>query len=165
MSYCWTLTCRQCGENFGSYPKRGRNSSAVYPRFCGMACYRADQAVETQTRRARKAKESAVAEAATPEKPKTIRVPAYFYIDHLERDLDTPADLGSSKTHAIIAVDDPHLGELLDDAEHYAHPSGPDACGRGLIMSAKATVRAIRNVIGWDDAEPAIKRLRKEATR
>jgi hypothetical protein len=130
-----------------------------------MACYRADQAVETQTRRARKAKESAVAEAATPEKPKTIRVPAYFYIDHLERDLDTPADLGSSKTHAIIAVDDPHLGELLDDAEHYAHPSGPDACGRGLIMSAKATVRAIRNVIGWDDAEPAIKRLRKEATR
>lgn len=100
-----------------------------------------------------------------PMKTKTIRVPAYFYIDHLERALDTPADLGKSKTHATVAVDDPHLGELLDDAEHYAHPSGPDACGRGLIMSAKATVRAIRNVIGWDDACPAIKQLRKEVGR
>jgi hypothetical protein len=98
-------------------------------------------------------------------KPKTIRIPDRFYVDHMERALDTPADLGKCKTHAIVSVDDPHLGELLDDAEHYAHPSGPDACGRGLIMSAKATVRAIRNVIGWDDACPAIKELRKEATR
>ena len=95
-------------------------------------------------------------------KPKTIRIPERFYVDHMERALDTPADLGKCRTHAIVSVDDPHLGELLSDAEHYAHPSGPDACPRGIIMSAKATVRAIRNVIGWDDACPAIKQLRKE---
>ena len=94
---------------------------------------------------------------------KKIRVPSYFYVDHLERDLDTPADLGKCKTHAVVSADDPHLGELLDDAEHYAHPSGPDACGKGLIMSATATVRAIRDVIGWEDACPAIKRLRRSA--
>ena len=92
---------------------------------------------------------------------KKIRVPSYFYTDHLDRALDTPADLGKCKTHAVVSSDDPHLRELLDDAEFYAHPSGPDACGKGLIMSAKATVRAIRDVIGWDDACPAMKRLRR----
>ena len=94
---------------------------------------------------------------------KKIRVPAYFYADHLDRALDTPMDLGKCRSHAVVSADDPHLAELLDDAEHYAHPNGPDACGRGLVMSAKATVRAIRDVIGWDDACPAIKRLRKSA--
>jgi len=94
---------------------------------------------------------------------KKIRVPAYFYTDHLDRALDTPADLGKCRSHAVVSADDPHLAELLDDAEHYAHPSGPDSCARGLIASAKATVRAIRDVIGWDDACPAIKRLRSPA--
>jgi hypothetical protein len=98
-------------------------------------------------------------------KPKTIRIPDRFYVDHMERALPIPADLGKCRSHAIVSADDPHLGELLSDAEHYAHPSGPDACPPGIIMSAKATVRAIRNVIGWDDACPAIKELRKEATR
>jgi len=94
---------------------------------------------------------------------KTIRIPERFYVDHMERDLDTPEDIGKCKTHAIVRADDQHLGELLSDAEHYAHPSGPDACPPGIIMSAKATVRAIRNVIGWDDACPEIKRLRRQA--
>jgi hypothetical protein len=94
---------------------------------------------------------------------KTIRVPSYFFTDHLERNLDTPADLGKCRSHAVVSVDDPHLAELLDDAEHYAHPSGPDACGKGLIASAKATVRAIRDAIGWDDACPAIKLLRRQS--
>jgi hypothetical protein len=31
-----------------------------------------------------------------------------------------------------------------------------------VIVSAKATVRAIRDVIGWDDAEPSIKALRNK---
>jgi len=91
----------------------------------------------------------------------TIKVPDRFYIDHMERALPTPKDVGNLRNHAVIRVDDPALGELLDDAEHYAHPSGPDAAPRGVIASAKATVRAIRNVIGWGDAPPAIRALRK----
>lgn len=98
-------------------------------------------------------------------KPKMIRIPDRFYVDRMERALPLPEDLGKCRTHAIVSADDPNLWKLLSDAEYYAHPSGPDACGRGLIMSAKATVRAIRNVIGWDDACPAIKQLRKEDAR
>lgn len=104
-----------------------------------------------------------------PAKPKTktttIRIPDRFYTDHVERDLDAPVDIGNSDRYAVVRSDDPALAELLSDAEHYAHPYGPDAAPAGVIMSAKATVRAIRDVIGWDDAEPAIQRLRKEVAR
>ena len=103
------------------------------------------------------------------EKPKakatTIRIPERFYTDHLERDLDTPEDIGDNARYAVVRSDDPALAELLNDAEFYAHPFGPDAGPKGVTMSAKATVRAIRDVIGWDDAEPAIQRLRKEVAR
>jgi hypothetical protein len=98
---------------------------------------------------------------AAAAKPRTIRIPERFYTDHLERDLDTPEDIGEDKRYAIVRSDDPALPELLNDAEYYAHPFGPDGGPVGVTMSAKATVRAIRDVIGWDDAEPAILRLRK----
>lgn len=94
-------------------------------------------------------------------KATTIRIPERFYTDHLERDLDTPEDIGDNARYAVVRSDDPALAELLNDAEFYAHPFGPDAAPKGITMSAKATVRAIRDVIGWDDAEPAILRLRK----
>lgn len=97
-------------------------------------------------------------------KAATIRIPERFYTDHLERDLDTPEDIGDNARYAVVRSDDPALAELLNDAEHYAHPSGPDAAPAGVVASAKATVRAIRDVIGWGDAEPAILRLRKGGT-
>lgn len=93
---------------------------------------------------------------------KTIKLPPAFYDDHDERDFPTPEDVGNAKSYVLVRADDPALRELLDDAEHYAHPYGPDGEGLGgLRSSAKATVRAIRDVIGWDDAEPAIQRLRR----
>lgn len=93
---------------------------------------------------------------------KLIRLPPSFYQDHDERDLPTPEDVGKAKSYVLVRADDPALPELLNDAEHYAHPWGPDAEGlSGLKASARATVRAIRNVIGWEGAEPAILRLRK----
>ena len=103
-------------------------------------------------------------EKPTP-KATTIRIPERFYTDHLERDLDTPEDIGDNARYAVVRSDDPALAELLNDAEFYAHPFGPDAGPKGVTMSAKATVRAIRDVIGWDDAEPAIQRLRKGVAR
>ena len=103
-------------------------------------------------------------EKPTP-KATTIRIPERFYTDHLERDLDTPEDIGDNARYAVVRSDDPALAELLNDAEFYSHPFGPDAGPKGVTMSAKATVRAIRDVIGWDDAEPAIQRLRKGVAR
>ena len=101
---------------------------------------------------------------APAERPRrtTIRVPAVFIDDHYDRGLPTPADWSDSKTYAVVNVNDPDLNSLLEDAEHYAHPSGPDLVSRGLTASAVATVRAIRDVTGWDDAAPAIvRRCRK----
>jgi hypothetical protein len=78
-----------------------------------------------------------------------IRIPSRFIDDHFDRGLPTPQDVGNSDRYAVILADDPATSSLLDDAEYYASPSGPDASPQGIVSSAKATVRAIRNVTGW----------------
>ena len=96
---------------------------------------------------------------------KTIRLPDRFMDDHHERGLATPEDIGNSQTYSVVRADDPALRELLNDAEHYAvmteRRGRYDCMPRGIVASAAATVRAIRNVTGWDDAAPEIKRLRR----
>lgn len=91
---------------------------------------------------------------------KTIRIHDRFYIDHMERALPTPEDVGDSQRYAVIRADDPALPSLLGDAEYYASPSGPDAAPAGVVASAKATVRAIRNVIGWQGCPADLQHLR-----
>jgi phosphotransacetylase len=95
----------------------------------------------------------------------TIRLGNRFIDDHYDRGLPTPEDVGNTHAHAVVRADDPALRELLADAEHYAvmieRRGRCDCMPRGIVASARATVRAIRDVIGWDDAEPAIKALRK----
>jgi hypothetical protein len=94
-----------------------------------------------------------------------IRLPSRFIDDHYDRGLPTPEDSSRSDRYAIVQSNDPALGELLNDAEHYAlmteRRGRYDCMPRGIVASAAATVRAIRNVIGWDDADPQIKALRK----
>ena len=96
---------------------------------------------------------------------KTIRLSDRFINDHYDRGLATPEDIGNSQAYSVVRADDPALRELLNDAEHYAvmteRRGRYDCMPRGIVASAAATVRAIRNVIGWDDAAPEIKRLRK----
>lgn len=93
---------------------------------------------------------------------KTIKLPPAFYQDHSERDLPTPEDIGNAKSYVLVRADDPALPELLNDAEFCADPWGPDAEWLGgLKASARATIRAIRDVTGWDDASDTVKRLRK----
>jgi hypothetical protein len=95
----------------------------------------------------------------------TIRMPTRFIDDHFDRGLATPTDIGTTARHAVVRTTDPALRELLDDAQHYASMTerrGRNSLmPRGLVASAAATVRAIRDVIGWDDASPEIKRLRR----
>jgi hypothetical protein len=91
----------------------------------------------------------------------TIRVPDRFYIDHMERGLATPEDIGESLRYATIRVTDPAIRELLDDAEYYAGSGGPDLAPRGVTASARATVRAIRDAIGWEGAPSDILALRQ----
>lgn len=68
-------------------------------------------------------------------------IPRVFFDDHAERDLPTPAVLRETKRTVTISLDDPNTPELIDDAQHYAHPDGPDLCN--LAASAKALLRAI----------------------
>lgn len=72
-----------------------------------------------------------------------LRLPKTFFTDHSERDLPTPTVIGETKKHFIVDDADPALTELLLDAEHYAHPYGPD-CNIWLRSSAKATAEAIK---------------------
>jgi hypothetical protein len=94
---------------------------------------------------------------------KTIRIPGTFYSDRLDRGLRVPEDIGRSRSHAVVRADDPVLASLLDDAEHYACMGGGgrrnDCMPAGIVASAKATVRAIRNSLGWQSASEEIVRL------
>jgi hypothetical protein len=79
-----------------------------------------------------------------------VKVPAYFYMDHMERELPTPNALGSGKTYFWIALNDPATPELLDDARYYCDPYGPGAGDRnysGLRTSARFTVKAIEKAM------------------
>ena len=76
----------------------------------------------------------------------TKTLPAKFFDDHDERELPTPRVLRRTARTVTIAANDPNLVELLNDAEHYADVDGPCAGQReyrGLVASARATVRAI----------------------
>lgn len=72
-----------------------------------------------------------------------LRIPAVFYVDHMERALPTPKEHKGNAKHVWIDLDDPATSSLLNDAQFYAAPFGPDNCPRGIIASAKATVKAI----------------------
>ena len=73
--------------------------------------------------------------------PTLIRIPKRFPDDHLERALPTPEIVRETKSHYFIDPDDAVLGELADDARHYV--DGLDDTPRGLIASARATLRAL----------------------
>ena len=76
-----------------------------------------------------------------------VRVPQLFYWDHHDRDLPTPPAIKTRVHHVWIEPDHPDLPELLNDAEYYAHPYGPDiedSFSRNLANSAKKTVSSIR---------------------
>jgi len=75
-----------------------------------------------------------------------FRIPTVFFTDHSERDLPTPTVHGTKAGGYLIRLDDPATAELLDDAEHYADPYGPDG-GLGLRSSARATANAIRKAM------------------
>jgi hypothetical protein len=76
-----------------------------------------------------------------------VRVPAKFYVDHEERSLPTPQEVRRTDRHVWVRRNDPELPGLLSDARYYAHQYGPDLCSRGLISSAKATVKAIESAM------------------
>ena len=79
---------------------------------------------------------------------KLIKLPKSFFIDHKERDLDTPKVAKETKTNVWINADDPYLAELKSDAQYYSDMADLGAWDKylfGLVRSAKATLKAIEN--------------------
>jgi hypothetical protein len=78
-----------------------------------------------------------------------LRLPRRFFYDHAERDLPTPVVIRKTKSHVFVDGHDPAIGELINDAEYYANPYGPNG-GEGLKKSAIATILAYEK---WCDDE------------
>ena len=76
-----------------------------------------------------------------------IRIPELFYTDHKERDLPTPHNFAKpNPRYVIIDSDDPAFDELIDDAKFYTGAGIVSEIWesyRGLVMSARATLKAI----------------------
>ena len=83
-----------------------------------------------------------------------IKIPQRFLIDHEERDLPTPEVVKSTQRHFWVKANDPHLGELISDAEFYAEPyidAKPGEHNWGYVVSARATLKAIVGAgVSWN---------------
>jgi hypothetical protein len=87
-----------------------------------------------------------------------VKVPAYFFADHLDRGLPTPKELGGGKTYVWIALNDLATSELLDDALFYSDPYGPGAGDpeyRGLRATARGVVKAIKKAMALAEGAKA----------
>lgn len=73
-----------------------------------------------------------------------VRIPRAFYDDHNERDLPAPDPVRETTRHVWIDPADPDFQELVDDAEFYADPDGPDLVPH-LKRAAKAMLRSIED--------------------
>jgi hypothetical protein len=67
-------------------------------------------------------------ERKAPTMSNFIEIPRAFYDDHVERDLPAPAKIWGKPMvkRYVICRDDPSLPELINDAQYYADPNGPD---------------------------------------
>lgn len=69
-----------------------------------------------------------------------IRIPKTFLIDHRERELPTPDIKKETNLYFWIDNKDENLGELINDAQHYAY-GGTDASERGLVKAARSLLK------------------------
>ena len=83
-----------------------------------------------------------------PEKePEDIyKVPARFYEDHVDRHNEPHEMINrivkSSGNYHHVRLTDSQMSNLHNDAEHYAD-EGPEYADKGVVSSARATVRAL----------------------
>ena len=79
----------------------------------------------------------------------TVSLPPAFYADHVARDLPAGTVVKQTKKAVTVALTPEELAELRSDASHYAHSMAEAGFeGRGLIASAKATLKALDKQVG-----------------
>jgi hypothetical protein len=77
-----------------------------------------------------------------------VKLPWRFISDHEERECPSPVIVRSTKSHCFVAaIDCDGWRDLVNDAEFYIDPYGPDAeYLTGIKKSARATLKALREV-------------------
>lgn len=77
------------------------------------------------------------------------KIPPRFYFDHLARECGKSGKIVSSaKNYLIVELDDIALSDLLSDASYYSESNDiSDPSIRGLVTSARATLRAIDKAV------------------
>lgn len=85
----------------------------------------------------------------------TVKIPPAFYDDHVARDLPAGTETHRTKKVVTVDLDAAELAELVSDAKHYAD-SAADFWEdhRGLVISARATLKVLANVT--PPAEPVV---------
>jgi hypothetical protein len=74
----------------------------------------------------------------------TVSLPPAFYADHVARELPAGLVVKQTKKAVTVALTQEELAELRSDASHYAFSMAEGGFeGRGLIASAKATLKAL----------------------
>lgn len=78
-----------------------------------------------------------------------VWLPAKFWNDHADRELPAGVLIKTRGNRVQVNCTHDELAEILNDAEYYSDPAGPDDYeGRAaMVRSAKATVRAIKAVL------------------
>ena len=75
----------------------------------------------------------------------TIKIPYYFWQDCVDACCDVPDAVKQTKSHVWILKDDERITELVSRAHLYAdHRNGYWEESRGLVFSARATIKAIQ---------------------
>lgn len=78
--------------------------------------------------------------------PPVIKIPRRFWQDCVDCNCDVPRSFGPNRRHCVwIEAEHPHLPELIARAEMYADlRNGYWESSRGLVLSARATLKAIK---------------------
>lgn len=76
-----------------------------------------------------------------------MKLPNYFYADHRARECGASGKvISNTASYTIVELDDTALADLISDADYYASFMGSDFHNnRGLVLSARATIKAINN--------------------
>jgi hypothetical protein len=84
-----------------------------------------------------------------------VRLPWGFFQDHQDRDLPTPEPVRWNKKSVWVSLDDPHLDDLIEDAEYYGDKNtAPDGDGAEVFhYAAKRLLKAYHDQVEEEDAE------------
>ena len=77
-----------------------------------------------------------------------VTVPSYFYDDHADR-CSEGVVVKRTKREVTVELDREEYEDLYTDAEHYSHEREYWEFDRGLVLSARATLRRLKSGPGF----------------